>query len=103
MAQEDDLDPQARTRAVRALLLERQGRHADALRLAREAVALYGASDYLDAHADMLLTLATILRAAERADEAREALDEALALYERKGNLVMADRVRGLLSELVAS
>jgi class 3 adenylate cyclase/tetratricopeptide (TPR) repeat protein len=103
MAQEDDLDPQARTRAVRALLLERRGRHVDATRLAREAVALYGASDYLNAHADMLLTLTTVLRAADHADEARQALEEALALYERKGNLVMVGRVRGLLAELASS
>ena len=103
LAQEDDLDPQARTRAVRALLLERQGRHDDALRLAREAVALFKASDYFDAHADMLVTLATILRAADHRGEAQQALKEALDLYERKGNLVMAGRVHGLLSALVAS
>jgi class 3 adenylate cyclase/tetratricopeptide (TPR) repeat protein len=103
MAQEDDVDAQARTRTARALLLARKGRHDDACRLAQEAVALFGATDYIDSHAEMLVALATVLRAAERGEEARAAFEEALALYNRKGNLVMANRVRNELEELVAS
>jgi class 3 adenylate cyclase/tetratricopeptide (TPR) repeat protein len=103
MAQEDDVDPQARTRAARALLLARKGRHDEALVLAREAVALFEATDYLGSHAEMLTTLATVLLAAGRAGEARAALDDALVLYERKGNLVMAGRVRDQLEDLAAS
>ena len=103
VAQEDDVDPQARTRAVRALLLSRRGEHAEAERLAREAVALYAATDYLDNHADMLVTLARVLRTSGQDEAARRALNEALALYERKGHLVGAKRARDLLSELVAS
>ncbi len=103
MAQKDDLDPQARTRAVRGLLLARAGRHEEAERVAREAVSLYAESDYLDAHADMHMVLATVLREAGRVDESREELEVALALYERKGNLVMTERARTLLGELTAS
>jgi tetratricopeptide (TPR) repeat protein len=103
VAQEDDMDPQARTRAVRALLLSGRGEHADAERLAREAVALYAATDYLEDHADMLVTLARVLRTSGQDEEARGALNEALALYERKGHLVGAKPARDLLSELVAS
>jgi tetratricopeptide (TPR) repeat protein len=71
MAQEDDVDPQARTRAARALLLARKGRHDEALVLAREAVKLFEATDYLDSYATMLTTLAAVLLAAGRAGEAR--------------------------------
>ncbi len=35
-----------------------------------------------------------------RADEARAALQEALALYERKGNVVMVERTNTRLREL---
>jgi len=41
-----------------------------------------------------------VLRLAERPDEARDALGEALARYEQKGNEVMTDRARALLDEL---
>ncbi len=99
LAQTDDVDVKARTRQVRALLLVQKGCHDEALELAREAVALFGATDYLDANGHMLLTLARVLRAMACTNEAREALEAALALFERKGNLTMAQRVRVLLDD----
>ena len=45
-------------------------------------------SDFLPAHADALADLAEVLRLAGREDEARAALEEAIVLYEQKGNLL---------------
>ena len=50
---------------------------------------------------DCLVTLAEVLATAARPDEARAALEEALELYELKGNLVSAERARAL-AELAA-
>ena len=68
--------------------------------LAREAVALADETDMLNAHADALIDLAEVLALAGQ--DARAELDGALALYERKGNLVMAERTRSRLAELTA-
>jgi hypothetical protein len=43
--------------------------------------------------------LAEVLRLARRPYEAAAALEEALRLHERKGNIVAARKVRGLLEE----
>jgi hypothetical protein len=48
--------------------------------------------DMLNAHADALVDLAEVLTRA--GGDARLELEQALALYERKGNLVMAERTR---------
>ena len=77
-------------------LLARRGEHEEAERLAREAVALGADTDMLNAHGDALLDLAEVLALAGR--DARAELEEALALYERKGNLVMAERTRSRLA-----
>jgi hypothetical protein len=55
----------------------------------------------LNAQADALIDLAEVLALADQ--DARAELDRALALYERKGNLVMAERTRSRLVELTAS
>ncbi len=52
----------------------------------------------LNAHADALIDLAEVLTLAGK--DARPELEQALALYERKGNLVMAERTRARISAL---
>jgi hypothetical protein len=65
--------------------------------LAREAVA--GAPrDDLTARARELTALAEVLRAHGDETGARDALAEAVALHEEKGNVVPAERCRALLS-----
>ena len=54
----------------------------------------------LNAHADALIDLAEVLTLAGQ--DARTELEQALALYERKGNLVMAERTRSRRAELTA-
>jgi tetratricopeptide (TPR) repeat protein len=82
-------------------LLARRGELEEGERLVREAVALAAETDMLNAHADALVDLAEVLAHAGR--NARAELEQALALYERKGNLVMAERTRSRLAELTAS
>ena len=62
--------------------------------LAREAVALVEPTDLLSHHGDAMLDLADVLRLSGRTGEAGGAACDALALYERKGNLVSAQRAR---------
>jgi hypothetical protein len=69
-------------------------------RLAREAVAVCEETDMLDAQGDASADLAEVLLLGGSADEAAAALEHALARYERKGNLVSAQRVRTRLAAL---
>ena len=78
----------------------RRGEHAEAERLAREAVAISDETDMLDAQGDAYADLGEVLLLAGKPDEAAAALEQALARYERKENIVMAERVRARLAEL---
>ena len=80
-------------------MLASRGELEQAESLAREAVKIGAETDYFDLHAGALLDLAEVLRGAAKAGEARTALEEAVALYERKGNLVGAARAKAALEE----
>jgi tetratricopeptide (TPR) repeat protein len=95
-----DLEWQATQRGVRGKTLARKGRLDEALALAGEAVALVRQTDMLTTHAIVLTDLAEVLRLAERREEALAALEDALRLFERKGNVVFAAKARRLLAEL---
>jgi tetratricopeptide (TPR) repeat protein len=90
-------------RQVRAKVLAQRGEHAEAEELAREAVALGEQTDFLDAQGDAHADLAHVLAMTGRSGDAAAALEQALARYERKENLVMAERVRARLAELQSS
>jgi tetratricopeptide (TPR) repeat protein len=79
-------------RQVQGNLLARRGELDEGERLARDAVALAEETDMLNVHAAALVDLAEVLALAGKAG--RTELEQALALYERKGNLVMAKRTR---------
>jgi DNA-binding SARP family transcriptional activator/tetratricopeptide (TPR) repeat protein len=93
-----DLDAQMRVRSVAAKLHARLGDVTDAEDAARAAVALSEQTDALNDRAQVLLDLAEVLRLAGRQEESLESTASAIALYERKGNTVAADRARSLLS-----
>jgi len=93
--------PQILWSQARGKVLARRGQFQEGERLAREAVALAERTDMLNTHADALIDLADVLALAGR--DARAELAQALALYERKGNLVMAERTRSRLAEVMAS
>ncbi len=96
----DDAFTQMLWRQVKAKVLARLGKHAEAERLAREAVAIGEQTDMLDAQGDTYADLAEVLSFDDRPKEAAEALEQALARYERKENVVMAGRTRDRLTAL---
>jgi len=91
---DDDIDAQISFLRARAKLAASKGDPVEAQALARRAVDRAAESDDLNAHAGALVDLAEALELDPRRDEAAAALREALGLYERKGNLVAAERVR---------
>jgi len=96
----DDALTQMLWRQVRAKVLARRGDPVEAERLAREAVAIGAQAEMPETLGDAYSDLAEVLTLAARTDEARAALQEALALYERKGHLVMVERTNSRLREL---
>ncbi len=100
LGEPDDLLTQMVWRGVRARILADDGHAETAETLAREAVALAEDTDLVNFHADALADLAYVYESAGRIAEASAALDEALQLYEQKGNVVAASEVRGRVESL---
>jgi len=99
----DDAFTQMHWRRVRAKVLARRGEHAEAEGLAREAVAIGEATDFLDGQGDAYADLAEVLLLSAKPDEALVALEQALERHERKGNLVSAQRTQARLTELTGA
>ena len=57
-------------------------------------------TDLLDPQGDAYADLGEVLLLTGKPDEAAAALEQALERYERKENVVMAERVRARLAEL---
>jgi hypothetical protein len=89
-AQPYDVDSQIRYRATRGKLLARRGDLGAGERLAREAVALAEQSDFLTAHGDALMDLASVLLLQGRTAEAASTTGDSVELYEARGNAVAA-------------
>jgi ATP/maltotriose-dependent transcriptional regulator MalT len=80
----DDVVSRALWRSTRARVLAHRGELAQAQELAREAVAIAGSSDFIVLHAGVLTDLAEVLGDGE---EARAALEHAMALSRKKGDV----------------
>lgn len=92
----DDRENEGRLSAVGARVHAARGDFVQAEAAARRAVELGSATDYFELAAQGWLTLAEIMRA--RADTGEQsAAAEALRLYEQKGNIVGAERVRAFV------
>jgi class 3 adenylate cyclase/tetratricopeptide (TPR) repeat protein len=86
---------------IRARVLASRGDLAAASDAAQEAVARAAAGDCVELQADAFRALAEVRQASGQAGGAQAALHEALRLYEEKGNVVAAQRVRKALTEPV--
>jgi class 3 adenylate cyclase/tetratricopeptide (TPR) repeat protein len=100
LASSDDVTPNMLWRQVRAKLLARRGHYGHAERLAVEAIGLGNDTDMLNWQGHARADLSEVYVLAGRYEEAMPALEQALALYERKGNLVSAGNARSALAKL---
>jgi tetratricopeptide (TPR) repeat protein len=99
----NDIHSQTLWRSVRAKTLARRGELDDARRLGRDAVEFAATSDFLLAHADALSDLGEVYELAGEPQEATRALEGAMELYERKGNVLMGNASGVRLAVLAAS
>ena len=100
LGHQEDIMTQHGWRQTQALVSSARGQHAEAGRLAREAVDLSLRGDSLLKQGEALSDLAEVLEAAGRRDEAAAALREALNRYERKPVIPLAHRTRERLAAL---
>ncbi|MBA2641697.1 MAG: hypothetical protein H0U82_02055 [Actinobacteria bacterium] len=96
----DAVVPQVRWRCARAKLLAQREELDAAETVARAAVDIARNTDDLNLHGTALLSLAEVLAAGDRPEDAHAAAEVALALYERKGNIVLARTAREFLARL---
>jgi tetratricopeptide (TPR) repeat protein len=87
-------------KTARARVHAARGEPEAAVELASEAAQEIAGSDDLTTNAETLVDLAEVLQAAGDARGAAEALAEAVALHQQKGNLVAAERCRERLVEV---
>jgi len=88
--------------SARARVLAARGDVEAALGLARTALTAAAKHDWPEGRAQVLVSLAEVLRAADLPSEEAAALRDALAAYERKGIKPAVERVRVRLEELEA-
>jgi hypothetical protein len=88
----DSIEAQVLWRRTRSLLLAHAGDFESAIAVGREAVDRAADTDALNIRGDALMTLSAVLLSAQRGENAVAAANQALQLYEQKGNLVSARR-----------
>jgi predicted ATPase len=98
LAHRDDVEPQARYRAVRAKILAQRHRVRDAAPLSDEAVARARQTSKSALLAEMLLAKPEVSRLAGATAEATACLSEALKIYQQRGAVPLGDRVRATLA-----
>ncbi|WP_231995524.1 BTAD domain-containing putative transcriptional regulator [Mycobacterium sp. 1274756.6] len=89
-------------RTLRAQLFSGAGDHAEARRIAEDAVALVERTDALVDHGDACVALAGVLAAAGDHAGARAAAERAVGLYERKGAVALAEKAKAVLGVRIA-
>jgi tetratricopeptide (TPR) repeat protein len=99
----DDFAARIAWGAARSRLLAEQDRVEEAESLGGMVVELARDTDAVGLHAVALLDLATVLARAGRPEEAAALADQARALAEGKGNVVLAGRAQRLLIGLTGT
>jgi tetratricopeptide (TPR) repeat protein len=102
-ASSDDLNARFSWRSVRAKILARHGMLPEAISLSDEALTLVASTDALTQHASVLMDRAEVLRAAQQFGDAARSAEEALRLFEAKGNVVAARHARTLVEEFAVA
>jgi class 3 adenylate cyclase/tetratricopeptide (TPR) repeat protein len=96
---EDDSDAQIILLRARSQLAAKRGALEEAEAFAHRANERAERTDDLSLRGGVLADLAALYELSGRPEEAKAALEQALALYEQKGNVVMAERVRNRLKK----
>jgi predicted ATPase/class 3 adenylate cyclase len=102
IAASDDVATQYLWRSVRAKLVARGGRFAEAEALAAEAIRIIGTAQDPDSQGYAAIDQAEVLRLAGRREDAMRAAEAAAALFDRKANSASAGRARRLRDEIDA-
>ena len=100
LATADDLLTQILWRGVLARTLAGRDRLDEAAGLARQAVELAERTDFISHKGDALVDFAVVIRRAGHLQQARAALEDALRLYQQKGNTVAAGKAQVDLAAL---
>ncbi len=99
-AVETHFDAQIKWRSLQAIIDARRGNHDTAESLALKASALAEQSGQPDTRAEAILDLTEVLRLAGRRQEATEAANKALHIYQNRGSPILAGQVQQLLDDL---
>jgi tetratricopeptide (TPR) repeat protein len=99
---EDDVSTHVLGQSARARILAAQGRHEEAEHVARDAVGRAEETDDLNMRADAVLDLGRVLSEAGDRDGSVFAVEQALSLYEAKGNSAAVAAARRWLGEIGA-
>jgi tetratricopeptide (TPR) repeat protein len=100
LATEGDITSQFLWRTVRGKILAHQGYAAAGVILVRQALDLMATAEEPDSEASGLLDLAEVLALEHKLEQARQALEHAIALFEAKGNIIASQRARERLAVL---
>jgi class 3 adenylate cyclase/tetratricopeptide (TPR) repeat protein len=97
---EEDAITQMLWRQARARVLARRGEHEEAEQLGRNAVEIADTTEDLNSKAEARADLGEVLVLAGHPDQAVPLVEEALARFEAKENLVRSEQMRTRLAEL---
>ena len=103
MSASADLVTQIVWRVARTKALARRKETESAERLARDALVMADATDFLALQGSTLVALAEVLAASGQTEEATALRERARDVYERKGNVIASRRVAHLLADAAAS
>lgn len=96
----DDVETQAKWRAVRALVFARKGKVAEARELGQEAAARAETTDFLYLLGDVYFYVGEAALLSNAVSTAVIAYKKSLSFHEQKGNVPSANKVRSLLEKI---